>query len=247
MGTLNEEILGGRQAIKRQNPKPGETPYYYLKPNTDPFQSITEADVINVNSPDEPNPALLHATSDNPFSRGMSGGQTYAMDVNTTFPQPTKPVTMHPQTDCAMTFDGQNLNLYQGENLVGRIPAMSGAHGYQARQYQTVKNRGPLPEGMYYVDQAGRQYINPVTEALGHVSLGGWSGGRSAWGDSRAWLKPIDRQNTFGRDGFSIHGGDIPGSAGCIDITSHMPEFNTYMDSCQEIVPLNAGYPKQSW
>ena len=45
MGTLNEEILAGRQAIKRQNPKPGETPYYYLKPNSDPFQSISDDDV----------------------------------------------------------------------------------------------------------------------------------------------------------------------------------------------------------
>ncbi|WP_162629258.1 DUF2778 domain-containing protein [Moritella yayanosii] len=38
------------------------------------------------------------------------------------------------------------------------------------------------------------------------------------WGDWRIRLYPEKNTKTFGRDGFFIHGGDINGSAGCIDI-----------------------------
>ena len=31
--------------------------------------------------------------------------------------------------------------------------------------------------------------------------------------------------NMAGESGFSIHGGEEPGSAGCIDLTSEMPGF----------------------
>jgi hypothetical protein len=47
----------------------------------------------------------------------------------------------------------------------------------------------------------------------------------SAWGHHRVWLHPKDGTTTFGRGGFSIHGGDDPGSAGCIDLTTNMPYF----------------------
>ena len=45
------------------------------------------------------------------------------------------------------------------------------------------------------------------------------------WWTSRVWLEPAKETNTYGRDNFSIHGGEEPGSAGCIDLTSEMPAF----------------------
>ena len=45
------------------------------------------------------------------------------------------------------------------------------------------------------------------------------------WGKHRVWLEPSKETNTYGRSGFSIHGGEEPGSAGCIDLTSEMPGF----------------------
>ena len=45
------------------------------------------------------------------------------------------------------------------------------------------------------------------------------------WGKPRVWLEPSKETNTYGRSGFSIHGGEEPGSAGCIDLTSEMPGF----------------------
>jgi hypothetical protein len=64
-----------------------------------------------------------------------------------------------------------------------------------------------------------------MDRGLGYVGRGSWPGGEVAWGDSRVWLTPGAQTNTFGRSGFSIHGGWYPGSAGCIDLTSSMPAF----------------------
>ena len=47
----------------------------------------------------------------------------------------------------------------------------------------------------------------------------------AAWGSHRITIHPFDSTHTFGRGGFFIHGGTMPGSAGCIDLTSGMPRF----------------------
>lgn len=38
------------------------------------------------------------------------------------------------------------------------------------------------------------------------------------WGRGRVPLRPAPGTNTRGRRGFYIHGGSLPGSAGCIDV-----------------------------
>jgi hypothetical protein len=40
-----------------------------------------------------------------------------------------------------------------------------------------------------------------------------------------SWLEPANDTTTYNRSGFSIHGGDTPGSAGCIDLTEHIADF----------------------
>ena len=37
--------------------------------------------------------------------------------------------------------------------------------------------------------------------------------------------------NTYGRDGFTIHGGLFPGSAGCIDLTGQISMFISWLES----------------
>ncbi len=56
-------IANGTTAVKRQNPKFGETPYFYLNPNSDPNSHITDKDIANVNSPNDPNPFLQKENS----------------------------------------------------------------------------------------------------------------------------------------------------------------------------------------
>lgn len=41
---------------------------------------------------------------------------------------------------------------------------------------------------------------------------------RADWGDWRVSMSPAPGAETFGRSGFFLHGGSVPGSAGCIDI-----------------------------
>lgn len=63
----------------------------------------------------------------------------------------------------------------------------------------------------------------------------------------RIWLKPGSDTNTYGRDGFTIHGGVSKGSAGCIDIPWQTGTLSDYMDNCQEAVPVYVDCPKDNW
>lgn len=79
---------------------------------------------------------------------------------------------------------------------------------------ETVENKGPIPYGNYYL------HVNDLTNPgfVGDVrrnTLGDW-------GDWRAPLVPTQGTNTYGRDGFFLHGGRKLGSAGCIDIGGKM-------------------------
>ncbi len=146
---------------------------------------------------------------------------------------------MGPKTAQDMTFDGQKLRLYEPEltsdaystrnrALIAEYDAVSGREGFQSPEFQSVANKGPVPEGNYLVRQSDLQLrvdAGLMDRAIGYVGRGSWPGGQAAWGDSRVWLTPAAGTNTFGRSGFSIHGGWFPGSAGCIDLTSSMPGF----------------------
>ena len=153
--------------------------------------------------------------------------------------------------DCYMVFDGQNLGLYRNHKQVDRLKAQSGQDDYQSARYQHIPNKGPIPEGLYYARQSRRQALamKDVTLKLGEI-LGikkhqqrNWSGNPIAWGLQRVWLEPDSQTNTYGRSGFSIHGGLSKGSAGCIDIPWQTNRLSDYLDECQDIVPLFVNYP----
>ena len=56
------DIRNGKTPVKRQNPQPGESPYYYIQSNGDKsYLPITEKNIIDVNSADEPNPLWCSA------------------------------------------------------------------------------------------------------------------------------------------------------------------------------------------
>lgn len=125
-------------------------------------------------------------------------------------------------------FDGKQLKLYDDDGaLVGQWDAVSGGAGAGIDDQSTV-GWGPIPEGEYIARQSGLQFRSEQS-LWGKVKslLGGgtWPGGHRAWGDSRVWLEPASGTNTYGRSGFSIHGGTVPGSAGCIDLCRGMPSF----------------------
>ncbi len=154
--------------------------------------------------------------------------------------------------NCYMTFNGQNLGLYNNTGLVNNLDAQSGQDNYQSGIYQNVVNKGPIPEGTYYANQDQRQSLTPKNIALKlGEKLGldmqqksGWSGNPISWGTSRVWLQPDANTNTYGRSGFTIHGGLAKGSRGCIDIPWQTGKLNNYLDDCQDSVPVYVKYPK---
>ena len=72
------------------------------------------------------------------------------------------------------------------------------------------RDKGPIPKGYYRL--YAKDISNPPVfgDTLRNM--------RGDWGDWRAKLWPDNPSATYGRDGFFLHGGGLPGSAGCIDV-----------------------------
>lgn len=121
-----------------------------------------------------------------------------------------------------LLFDGAHIKLrFPGEkgDLVASSPAVSGKKNDKGvftydvdRQKQ--KNTGPTPEGNYWVDPS-------------EIWENAWykSGSTASWGNFRVIIHPYPKTETWGRGGMFIHGGDTPGSIGCIDLTKYIDDF----------------------
>lgn len=95
-------------------------------------------------------------------------------------------------------------NLYSdGGGLLASYPYTSGVGGSTD---PSARNQGPLPPGRYTFDPSEISEGGFFRDLLGD------------WGKYRVPLKPTAGTNTFGRDGFFMHGGKKPGSKGCIDL-----------------------------
>lgn len=203
--------------------------------------------------------------SDNNYGFGMTNiTDNIANMKNTTTTIPVATATPRQQTsnnpNCYVEFDGNNVDLYkygqyngnklQNGQLQGNLNGQSGDDYHQSSAYQNVANHGPIPEGTYWADQNQRQNIGLLDAVLGGITkvfnlpYGTWKGSIPAWGTKRVWLRPDANTNTYGRSGFSIHGGLSKGSAGCIDIPWQTGKLSNYLDNCQDSVPVYVKYPK---
>jgi RHS repeat-associated protein len=101
-------------------------------------------------------------------------------------------------------YNGSNLSVYSDDGaLRGVYPATSGVPGVYD---PSISDTGPIPEGGYLLDP-------------NEISKGGFLRNLTGdWGQYRAPLHPTPGTETFGRDGFFLHGGEKPGSSGCIDV-----------------------------
>lgn len=139
---------------------------------------------------------------------------------------------MHPAY--SLRFDGRALTLRENGTPVATWPAVSGRDGAQGPEYQSYRDHGPLPQGLYRFRTSELQRYEDLSDwqkLKGAVGAGEWPGGQRSWGRYRFWLTPAAKTRTFGRDNFSIHGGAVPGSAGCIDLTDRMDEFSDLMQA----------------
>ena len=202
--------------------------------------------------------------SANNYGFGMTNiADNIANMKNTQTPIPVATAIPQQQTsnnpNCYVEFDGNNVDLYkygqyngnklQNGQLQGNLSGQSGDDYHQSSVYQNVANHGPIPEGTYWADQKQRQNIGLLDAVLGGITkvfnlpYGAWKGSIPAWGTKRVWLRPDTNTNTYGRSGFSIHGGLTKGSAGCIDIPWQTGKLSNYLDNCQDSVPVYVKYP----
>ena len=76
------DIRNGKTPVKRQNPQPGESPYYYIQSNGDKsYLPITEKNIIDVNSADEPNPLWCSAFQKTTNTGSNEATQTSVADL----------------------------------------------------------------------------------------------------------------------------------------------------------------------
>jgi hypothetical protein len=102
------------------------------------------------------------------------------------------------------------------------FPAVSGQRNESGKfdytvDRQKIPYKGPIPAGEYWI-QPSQMWENNWFKNLVRTP-------RSAWGNFRLTIHPYPSTETYGRGGFFIHGGSIPGSAGCIDLTVHIDKF----------------------
>ena len=107
-------------------------------------------------------------------------------------------------------FDGKKVSLYNDKGeLLGEYDATSGRNG---ETDQALKNQGPIPEGNYTINPSEIQQRSVLSRVASLFGV------RADWGKYLVPLHPVDGTDTFGRSGFYLHGGILPGSAGCIDV-----------------------------
>lgn len=125
---------------------------------------------------------------------------------------------------------------------------MSGRIEYQDKKYTSLKNLGPVPEGVWHVNQDRFQnYDETQTTTMQNIKnyLGGgqWKGGKSIWGNNRVWIEPAKGTDSQGRTALSIHGGSSLGSAGCIDLADGMDDFTYMYRTYGRDIKLKVKYP----
>jgi hypothetical protein len=87
-----------------------------------------------------------------------------------------------------------------------------------SRERQKIKDQGPIPAGMYWIDPS--QLVKNTERWYGSDRFN-----RRSWGNWRITIHPYPFTPVWQRGGFFIHGGDEPGSIGCIDLWVRMDSF----------------------
>ncbi|ABR60663.1 L,D-transpeptidase family protein [Sinorhizobium medicae] len=156
----------------------------------------------------------------------------------------------HDKKRIMLHFDGERMNATENGRYSGGWKAVSGEKNSQspnqkhAPYQQHVKGEGPIPEGVFSVEELQYPPEGGMERWLGHAGRGTWPGLEESWGNSRAWLTPKSGSPFLQtRSGFSIHGGAEAGSAGCIDLTDQMDDFADLYRKTGQSADLIVSYP----
>lgn len=142
----------------------------------------------------------------------------------------------------SLRFDGRLLTMTQGKRIaayhaVSGQPNQNGSFDYSFER-QRQRDAGPIPIGHYWVSPSQlwkNRWFN--------------LGSRRAWGNFRLAIHVWPGTETYDRGGFFIHGGAVPGSAGCIDLHGAMDAFVADLhDATKDMrdcyIPLSVQYPQ---
>ena len=161
----------------------------------------------------------------------------------------TNMTSMYPDYSqpASLEFDGQNVVWLQNGQPVKYYPARSGKPDHQTAADTDIPNAGPIPEGRYILPVNSGEHHEPgewrtFDEFISNTNL--WKRNPDAWGYSRIPIQPLPDTNTFGRHSMYVHGGTVPGSAGCIDLTGRMEDFYNDWLKYNGNLPLKVKYPK---
>ena len=137
-----------------------------------------------------------------------------------------------------LVFDGESLSWLQESGNSMKWEAVSGEldNGMTNPALQSEKDRGPVPEGDYFVDFGSTVKRQDLDLFRAHIKYP-----QESWGNYFVAIQP--RQLPSGRGGFYIHGGNVPGSKGCIDLhRSNDQFFRAMLSSNKSVMPLFVRY-----
>jgi len=142
-----------------------------------------------------------------------------------------------------LTFVGNKLTWLKENGGYISWSAVAGVlkNGKTQPELQSVRNIGPIPTGWWIVDPkktlSKEKETNPIQKII-------WDYEYDAWGYYKTPISPIGETQTYGRDGFTIHGGTEPGSKGCIDLTGSNDDFHkAFLENNKEMI-LHVDYSK---
>ena len=109
----------------------------------------------------------------------------------------------------SLFYDGKDIRVFDDSGALAlKCRATSGRPGTSPAD-QNKPWEGPIPSGSYLLFPS---------EFTGGGSLVYRRNLLGDWGVYRVPLHPFPGTNTYGRENFFLHGGQEPGSAGCIDV-----------------------------
>jgi len=134
----------------------------------------------------------------------------------------------------SLFFDGHNLSVWSGNDLVYYTPATSGKGEHMNNpNSQGISYLGPIPEGTYYFSNSQWESQSILRQVNNIVA------GNGDWGDYNVPLSPITYQGY--RNDFYLHGGFFEGSAGCIDAGAFISDIYNYVYN-QKVTFLRVKY-----